>query len=81
MPLVPRSHCDDSGKPRPTPQLTTLDQLPGAASLVNGERPYPDFEVRDLLASIGSLRCGQPPNVDPALFKDKIVFVGLTHQA
>jgi adenylate cyclase len=49
-----------------------------APGLVRGARPYPTFEVRHLLQSEGQIREGQDPAVDPALFKDKVVFVGLT---
>ncbi|MFL6279679.1 MAG: adenylate/guanylate cyclase domain-containing protein, partial [Vicinamibacterales bacterium] len=41
-------------------------------------RPYPTFEARHLLISQDQLLAGQKPLVDPALFKNKIVFVGLT---
>ena len=49
-----------------------------APVLVNGERPFPSYEVRHLLKSEGQIIEGAKPDVDPALFKDKIVFVGLT---
>ena len=77
MPLVSGTVFDAAGKPRPKPQLTVLINY-RAPPLVNGERPYRTFEVRDLFASIGNLDSGEPPKIDPAIFKDKIVFVGLT---
>jgi adenylate cyclase len=43
-----------------------------------GKRPYPTFEARHLLVSQDQLLAGQTPLVDPAVFKDKIVFIGLT---
>ena len=43
-----------------------------------GTRPYPTFEARHLLVSQDQLLAGQQPLVDPAVFKDKIVFIGLT---
>jgi adenylate cyclase len=49
-----------------------------APALVGGVRPYPGYEIRHLLISEGRLREGEQPIVDPAVFKDKIVFVGLT---
>jgi adenylate cyclase len=49
-----------------------------APALVQGVRPYKSFEVRHLLLSEGQIREGETPAVDPALFQDKIVFVGLT---
>jgi adenylate cyclase len=44
----------------------------------NGSRPYPTYEARHLLVSQDLLLAGQKPLVDPAVFKNKIVFVGLT---
>jgi adenylate cyclase len=41
-------------------------------------RPYPSYSFFDLLYSEEQLLAGQTPNVDPALFKDRIVFVGVT---
>jgi adenylate cyclase len=49
-----------------------------APALVRGERPYRTYEARHLILSEGQLLEGQKPEVDPAVFKDKIVFVGLT---
>jgi adenylate cyclase len=43
-----------------------------------GKRPYPTFEARHLLVSQDQLLAGQTPLVDPAIFKNKIVFIGLT---
>jgi len=42
------------------------------------KRPYPTYEARHLLVSQDLLLAGQKPLVDPAVFKDKIVFIGLT---
>jgi adenylate cyclase len=77
MPLVAGVVFDAAGRPRATPQLTALINY-RAPPLVNGARPYKTFEVRDLFASIEDLGAGRPPKVDPVMFKDKIVFVGLT---
>jgi adenylate cyclase len=41
-------------------------------------RPYPSYAFFDLLYSEEQLLAGQKPNVDPSVFKDKIVFVGVT---
>jgi len=41
-------------------------------------RPYRAYEVRDLLRSEGQILSGGTPDVNPALFEGKIVFVGLT---
>ena len=45
---------------------------------VNGGRPYPSYEARHLLVSQDQLLAGQKPLVDPSVFKDKIVFIGVT---
>jgi adenylate cyclase len=41
-------------------------------------RPYPTYSFFDLLYSEEQLLAGVKPNVDPAVFRDKIVFVGVT---
>jgi adenylate cyclase len=42
------------------------------------ERPYPAYELSHLFKSEQQLLTGQKPMIDPALFKDKIVFIGFT---
>lgn len=42
------------------------------------ERPYPSYEFRHLFKAEQQLLTGQAPMIDPALFKDKIVFLGFT---
>ena len=49
-----------------------------APALVNGARPYQSYEARHLLYSEEQINAGQTPMVDPGVFKNKIVFVGLT---
>ena len=41
-------------------------------------RPYPHYSFFDLLYSEEQLAAGQKPDVDPSMFRDKIVFVGVT---
>jgi adenylate cyclase len=41
-------------------------------------RPYPSFAFFDLLYSEQQILDGQQPKVDPAVFKDTIVFVGVS---
>lgn len=41
-------------------------------------RPYPSYAFFDLLYSEEQILSGQPPTIDPARFRDKIVFVGVT---
>jgi adenylate cyclase len=41
-------------------------------------RPYAHYSFFDLLYSEEQLAAGQKPDVDPSMFRDKIVFVGVT---
>jgi adenylate cyclase len=41
-------------------------------------RPYASYSFFDLLYSEEQIRAGMMPNIDPAVFRDKIVFVGVT---
>jgi adenylate cyclase len=41
-------------------------------------RPYPSYTFYDLMYSEEQILAGEKPKVDPAVFKDKIVFVGAT---
>jgi adenylate cyclase len=58
-------------------QLTTLINFRAPTALNNGDRPYKTYEARHLLYSEEQIAAGQKPIVDPAVFKNKIVFVGL----
>ena len=42
------------------------------------ERPYASYEFRQLFAAEQEILTGKKPRLDPAVFKDKIVFIGLT---
>ncbi len=42
------------------------------------ERSYPSFSFWDLALSEGQIEDGVKPKVDPAIFRDKIVFIGTT---
>jgi adenylate cyclase len=77
IPLVPVRVPDAANPSKHHVQQTMLINY-SAPTLVNGKRPYPSFDVAMLLQSEGMLRSGERPSVDPAVFKDKIVFVGLT---
>ncbi len=49
------------------------------AVLADGQtRPYASYSFLDLLSAELQIVDGQPPDLDPALFRDKIVFVGVT---
>jgi adenylate cyclase len=43
-------------------------------------RPYPHFSAFDLLNAENQIINGEKPAIDPAVFKDKVVFVGVTAQ-
>jgi adenylate cyclase len=49
-----------------------------APAQIRGARPYRSFEAVHLLQSEGQIREGETPAVDPAVFKDKVIFIGLT---
>jgi adenylate cyclase len=55
-------------------------RAPALVTSPSGEfvRPYPSYEFRHLFASEQQLLMGQKPMVDPAVFRDKIVFIGVT---
>jgi len=77
IPLVSERvpNWDDASKSHD--QLTMLINY-RAPAIVNGARPYTSYEIRDLLVSQEQMNAGQPPVLDPAVFKDKVVFIGLT---
>jgi adenylate cyclase len=77
VPLL-RSQVRDVVTGMPRDQLTMLVNYRAPFLLANGERPYPSYEVRHIIESEINLLNDAAPSLDPALFKDKIVFVGLT---
>ena len=83
VPLIPitvRNIEDPAAGPaasKTREQLTMLINY-RAPTLVDGVRPYRSFEARHVIASELALLDGMKPQLDPAVFKDKIVFVGLT---
>jgi adenylate cyclase len=76
IPLVPTSVPDLDDEHRRHDMLTMLINY-RAPRLTKGERSYKFYEIRHVIASEDQLQTGQTPIVDPAVFKDKIVFVGL----
>jgi adenylate cyclase len=75
IPLVPTKVPDLENAARRHDQLTMLINY-RAPKLVDGERPYAMYEMRHVLASEEQLNEGIAPILDPAIFKDKIVFIG-----
>ena len=55
-------------------------RAPALVKDASGElvRPYTSYEFRHLFASEQQILLGQKPMIDPAVFKDKLVFVGFT---
>ena len=55
-------------------------RAPALVKAPSGElvRPYPSYEFRHLFLSEQQLLTGQKPMIDPAVFKDKVVFLGFT---
>lgn len=55
-------------------------RAPGLVKSASGElvRPYASYDFRHLFASEEEILTGKTPRIDPAVFKDKIVFVGIT---
>jgi adenylate cyclase len=77
IPLVPIRVRNAPNGPAVHDQWTMLVDYRAPVQTA-GSRPYPTFEARHLLVSQDQLLAGQRPLVDPAIFKDKIVFIGLT---
>src|SRR5262245_2158410 len=76
MPLSTRRVEDADGV---RPYLWGLIDFRGPALLEDMKsRPYPRYAFFDLLYSEEQLLSNQKPNIDPSVFKDKIVFVGVT---
>jgi len=76
MPLEMRSVNIEGGV---TEMLWGLINFRGPAFLSDMKRrPYPHYSFFDLLYSEEQLLAEQKPNIDPAAFTDKIVFVGVT---
>jgi adenylate cyclase len=78
MPLVP-IRVRNAGDPTKThEQLTAMINYRASVAADGNARPYPSHEVRHLLLSEEQLQAGVAPMVDPAVFRDKVVFIGLT---
>jgi adenylate cyclase len=78
IPLLSAQVRDAVDATRMNEQLTMLVNYRAPAVLPRGERPYQSYEVRHLIQSEIQMLADEKPVVDPTVFKDKIVFVGLT---
>ncbi|MDQ3068947.1 MAG: adenylate/guanylate cyclase domain-containing protein [Acidobacteriota bacterium] len=65
----------EAGEPRKLEMLIRYEAAPNDPS---GRRPYPVLEARHLLLAANDMEIGRAPSVDPAVFTDRIVFVGVT---
>lgn len=77
LPLVPVTVRDALDARRTHEQLTMMIDY-RAPALVNGARAYKSYEARHLFASEQQILSGEAPLVDPAVFKGKVVFLGIT---
>jgi adenylate cyclase len=59
-------------------QHAMLINFRAPAVLSDGSRPYPSYSLRKLLRSEQQIQSDEKPLIDPAVFKNKIVFVGFT---
>ena len=78
IPLLSAQISDSVDKGTTDEQLTMLVNYRAPFLLENGDRSYENYEIRHLIESEIQLLGGVKPTVDPAVFKDKIVFIGLT---
>ena len=78
VPLVPVTVRDAYDRTKSHQQLTMLIPYKAPALTPSGDRPFTSYEARLLFASEDQLLHEQKPLVDPAVFKDKIVFLGQT---
>ena len=78
VPLLSEQIADPLVRGATKEQLTMLVNYRAPSVLPGGERPYPTYELRHIINSELQLLNDQKPEIDPASFKDKIVFVGLT---
>ncbi len=77
VPLVP-VEVRDLYEPRNTHLQWTMLINYRAPTLAGGKRPYHSYEFRQLFMSEQQLLGNQSPRIDPAVFKDTIVFIGFT---
>jgi adenylate cyclase len=76
LPLSTRTVRSSNGS---TSYLWGLINFHGPALLADLKtRPYASHAFFDLIYSEEQIRAGEAPKVDPSVFKDKIVFVGVT---
>jgi adenylate cyclase len=77
IPLLSASVGEANDPRRRHTQQTMLINF-RAPGHIKGVSPYPFYGVSDLLKSEGQILSGEKPDLDPAVFRNKIVFIGLT---
>ncbi|MEO7275828.1 MAG: adenylate/guanylate cyclase domain-containing protein [Vicinamibacterales bacterium] len=77
IPLVATKVEELSDNRRTHDQLAMLINYQ-APVLIEERSPYTMYEARHLIGAEDQLQRGETPDLDPAVFKDKIVFIGLT---
>ncbi|MEO8520207.1 MAG: adenylate/guanylate cyclase domain-containing protein [Acidobacteriota bacterium] len=78
LPLVDSLYVDAYNPAQQRRQWAALINYRAPALLRNGDRPYPSYSFRRLFMSEQQLLAGERPMIDPAEFKDRIVFIGFT---
>ena len=73
LPLVDIRARDDDGVSR---VYQTLMINYGAPPRIKGQRPYTTYSASDVMRSWGQLQEGTRPDIDPAQFSNKIIFIG-----
>lgn len=62
----------------PQPSRQMLLRQHGPYATADGARTYPSYSFYDVLRAEEAWHAGEAPALDPAVFRDKLVFVGLT---
>lgn len=77
-PVIAIPRFDDAAGP-PTYGRRALIRYRGPAILPDGKTPtYPTYSFYDLFYSQQQILAGQKPLIDPARFKDAVIFIGAT---
>ena len=78
LPLTAERVVDPYDASKSHQQWSMLVDYRAPALLDGGKPAYPSYEFRHLFLSEQQLLAGEKPLVDPAMFRNKIVFVGFT---
>jgi adenylate cyclase len=61
-----------------TERLLRYEAPPLSVDGQGTRRPFPSFDARQLLLASEEMAAGETPSIDPSVFADRIVFVGVT---